>query len=66
MIIKRTEFFDGTESVAYLQDDGSWGKKETAKIYYSREEAEDRIDLEESDPVYDKPWMGKCEFDVVY
>ena len=64
MVIKRTEFFDETEHVTYLQDDGFWGKKETAKIYYSREKAEDRIDLEESDPVYEKCFMGRCEFDV--
>jgi hypothetical protein len=64
MIIKRTETLEGEENVTYLQSDGSFGKKETARFFCCREKAEDYIDSEECDPKYDKPWMGKCEFDI--
>jgi hypothetical protein len=62
MIIKRVEFFEREEFVTYLQDNGAWGKKETARVFDTKEDAEDMIELEKEDPVYDKGFTGECSF----
>ena len=62
MIVKRVEVFEDVEMTTYLQDNGFWGKKETARVFDTKEDAEDRIELEKADPVYDKEFMGECSF----
>lgn len=63
-IIKRTETYEGKDMVTYMQESGFFGDKDTARRFADREDAEDVIELEMSDPVYDKSFMGKVRFEI--
>lgn len=64
MRIKRIENYNGTEMTTYMQENGFFGRKETARIFNDREDAEELIDMEKSDPMYDKGIMGECTFEI--
>ena len=65
--IKRTEIFDGTETTHYMDHDGHFTLSGTdgGHWFEQREDAEAYIETEQSDPKYDKPWMGTCTFEIV-
>ena len=63
-IIKRNERFESETIIAYLQESGHWGNKGTARVFTDMEKAEDYIDVEKCDPIYDKPFMGDCTFEI--
>lgn len=63
-LVKRTELFAGTTTITYLQESGFWGKKGTARIFTDREKAEDYIENEKCDPIYDKVFMGEFTFEI--
>lgn len=63
-IIKRNERFESETIIAYLQESGHWGNKGTARVFTDSEKAEDYIDVEKCDPIYDKPFMGECTFEI--
>lgn len=63
-LVKRTELFAETTTVTYLQESGFWGKKGTARIFTDREKAEDYIENEKCDPIYDKVFMGEFTFEI--
>ena len=63
-LVKRTELFADTAIVKYLQESGFWGRKGTARIFEDREKAEDYIENEKCDPIYDKVFMGEFTFEI--
>ena len=63
-LIKRTEVFEGDAIIGYLQESGTFGNKRTARVFADREKAEDYIDTERCDPIYDKEFMGECTFEI--
>lgn len=63
-LVKRTEVFGGHTTTTYLQESGFWGKKGTARIFEDREKAEDYIENEKCDPIYDKVFMGEFTFEI--
>lgn len=63
-LVKRTEVFEGNTAATYLQESGFWGKKGTARIFEDREKAEDYIENEKCDPIYDKVFMGEFTFEI--
>ena len=64
-IIKRTETYEGKDMVTYRQESGFFEKsKETALRYSACEDAEFAIELEQSDPKYNKSFMGECRFEI--
>ena len=63
MIIKRIETTEAGKLVSYMDDNGTFiMNRADARIFTDRETAEMMIDLEKSDPVYDKCFMGHCDF----
>lgn len=63
-IIVRTEIFDGDVRIGVLDKLGTFYNQAEVRKFESREDAEDRIEDEKCDPVYDKPFMGECTFEV--
>ena len=63
-LVKRTEVFEDDAIIGYLQESGHWGNKGTARVFTDRGKAEDYIDTERCDPIYDKAFMGKCTFEI--
>ena len=63
-LIKRTEVFEDDAIIGYLQESGHWGNKGTARVFTDMEKAVDYIDVEKCDPIYDKPFMGECTFEI--
>lgn len=63
-IIKRTERFEDAEFIQFVQASGFFGSMETARRFETREDAEDYIDTEKTDPKYDRAYMGECTFTV--
>lgn len=63
-MIKRTENFEGNIHIKYMQESGFFGNKETARLFDTQEDAEWMIEVEQSDTVYDKAFMGECTFEV--
>ena len=63
-LVKRTEVFEDGAIIGYLQESGHWGNKGTARVFTDMEKAEDYIDTERCDPIYDKAFMGKCTFEI--
>ena len=57
-LIKRTEVFESDAIIGYLQESGTFGNKRTARVFADRGKAEDYIDTERCDPIYDKAFMG--------
>ena len=64
-LIKRTEVFERDSIIGYLQESGMFGNKSNARVFTDRGEAENYIDTERCDPIYDKAFMGKCTFEIV-
>lgn len=63
-LIKRTEVFESDSIIGYLQESGMFGNKSNARVFTDRGEAENYIDTERCDPIYDKAFMGKCTFEI--
>ena len=63
-LVKRTEVFENEAIIGYLQESGTFGNKRTARVFADREKADDYIDTERCDPIYDKAFMGECTFEI--
>ena len=61
--IKRTGF----GRPAYLNNNGWFNVYDikSARVFETKEDAEWRLELEKSDPVYDKPYMEDVTFEIV-
>ena len=63
--VKRVEKLEGTTTIEYLNKNGFLDKANPIRFFDSPEDASEYIDLEKSDPKYDKSYMGVCTFEVV-
>lgn len=63
--VKRIENFEGDVTTGFLNVNGFFNTLNPLRLFDSEEDALDYIDTEESDPKYDKKYMGSCTFEVV-
>ena len=63
-IIVRTEVFDGEVTERAMNVNGFFNNCAKVMEFALREDAEEWMETEKCDPVYDKPFMGECTFEV--
>ena len=64
-IIEIIENIDNEEYTHYVGDKRNTYNKAEARIFDSIEDAEEILDMEKSDPKYDKPMFAGCRFEIV-
>ena len=64
-VIKRTEEYDGGTYIDYMNEDGWFNTtKDKARRFLEKEDAEEYVESEKSDPKYKQKYMGVCTFEI--